>query len=176
MKMRWATFASVCFFGLTGCAEGFSFLDSINVGAGVSRHNEISIYRLGLRKDSEYKFFQNPTGWLSGYYEVSAGFWYEGDDRIYTGAFSPVFVYYFGPPDMKIQPYIEAGIGVAGISETHLGPRNFSTGFQFEDRIGVGVKMDYVDVSIRYMHYSNGSISQPNDGIDIFIATAGYSF
>jgi lipid A 3-O-deacylase len=176
MKTRWAIFASVCFFGLTGCAEGFSFLDSISVGAGVSRHNEIAIYRLGLRKDSEYKFLQNPTGWLSGYYEASAGFWYEGDDKIYTGAFSPVFVYYFGAPDMKIQPYIEAGIGVAGISETHLGPRNFSTGFQFEDRIGAGVKIDSVDISIRYMHYSNGSITQPNDGIDIFIATVGYCF
>ena len=51
-----------------------------------------------------------------------------------------------------------------------------STLYQFEDRIGLGVKMEHVDVSFRYMHYSNGSIVQPNDGMDIFIATLGYRF
>lgn len=36
--------------------------------------------------------------------------------------------------------------------------------------------MPYVDLRFRYMRYSNGSISQPNDGLAIFIVTAGYRF
>jgi lipid A 3-O-deacylase len=177
MKRTLAILTSVCLIGLyVGAEEDQYFIDSVSLGAGISRHNEIGISRFGVRKDSDYTFFKNQTGWLSGYYEASLGCWMGEDDTIYNAAFSPVFVYYFGAPTWKVQPYIEAGIGVSAISDTDIGNRNMSTIFQFEDRIGLGVKLEHVDVSIRYMHYSNGSIAQPNDGIDIFIATLGYRF
>ncbi len=177
MKTRFAIFSTVCLLGLSVWAEeGGYFIDSLSFGAGISRHDEIGISRFGVRKDSDYQFLKNSTGWLSGYYEASAGCWTGQDDTIYNVAFSPVIVYYFGDPTWILKPYIEAGIGVSAISDTDLDSRNFSTIFQFEDRIGMGVQFEHLDMSVRYMHYSNGSISQPNDGIDIFIATLGYRF
>lgn len=177
MKSMWAILASVCLAGVQGwCEEGQPWISSVSFGAGISRHSQVSIARLGIRRDSQYQVFENQTGWLSGYYEGSVGYWYRGDDHIVCGALSPVFVYYFGAQGWTVQPYLEAGIGVAGISETKIDTRDLTTGFQFEDRIGVGLRTKDIDFSIRYMHYSNASISQPNDGIDIFIATVGYRF
>lgn len=180
MNTRWTIFASVCLCGLSAlCAEekpDKPFISGISIGAGITHHDDISIYRLGVRKDSEYTFFENPTGWLSGYYEASFGCWSKQNDQVYVGAISPVFVYYFGEPTWLVQPYIEAGIGVSCISETKIASRNLSTAFQFEDRVGIGIKIKYVDVSVRYMHYSNASISDPNDGMDIFIGTVGWCF
>ena len=36
--------------------------------------------------------------------------------------------------------------------------------------------MKTTDFNVRYMHYSNGSISEPNDGLDVFIFTIFYRF
>ena len=54
--------------------------------------------------------------------------------------------------------------------------RILSTNFQFEDRIGAGVRIGFLDVNFRYMHYSNASIKDPNHGIDIFIFTTAVQF
>jgi lipid A 3-O-deacylase len=144
MKTRLAIMASFCLIGIyVGAEEDNYFIDSISFGAGLSRHGEIGISRLGVRQDSEYKVFKNQTGWLSGYYEASVGCWIGEDDTICNAAFSPVFVYYFGDPTWKVQPYIEAGIGVSALSDTEIGSRHMSTIYQFEDRIGLGVKMDH---------------------------------
>lgn len=171
--MKWCFFASACLIAVSVHAEGDTFLDSFSLGVGESR-NQCDIYRLGLRKDSSSRWLSNDTGWLSMYYEASLNDWNKGAESVYGAACSPVFVYYFGAKESVVNPYVEAGIGVACISETELGGRHFSTAFQFEDRIGAGVRMKRADFSIRYMHYSNGSLVEPNDGIDIFIITASY--
>jgi lipid A 3-O-deacylase len=177
MKRSWVSLAVVCFLGLQGWSEESTpIISSVSVGAGYTLHDEISIFRLGIRRDSKYKVFENSTGWLSGYYEASAGYWHRGTEEVGAAAFSPVFVYYFGAPDWKVQPYLEAGIGASLISETKIAGRDMTTAFQFEDRIGLGIKTKDVDLSVRYMHYSNGSIALPNAGIDIFIFTVGYRF
>ncbi|MEI7947909.1 MAG: acyloxyacyl hydrolase [bacterium] len=180
MKTTWAILASVCICGLSAlCAEEKAdqpFISSVSIGAGMTLHDDINIYRLAVRKDSKYTFLENPTGWLSGYYEASLGCWSKKDELVCVGAISPVFVYYFGEPTWTVQPYIEAGIGVSCISDTRIATRDLATAFQFEDRVGAGVKIKYVDISARYMHYSNASIAAPNNGMDIFIATVGYCF
>lgn len=186
MKTTRVLFASVCLFGFVArCAEEKAeveekadkpFISSISLGGGFTHHDDITIFRLGVRKDAEYKILENPTGWLSGYYEASLGCWSKRSEQVYVAAISPVFVYYIGDPTWKVQPYIEAGIGASCISDKKVYTRDMSSVFQFEDRIGVGLKIKYVDVSVRYMHYSNGSIALPNNGMDIFIATVGYCF
>ncbi len=151
------------------------FIDEINIGIGQSKDN-IDIYRLAVKKDFDKTFFESDIGWLSGYYEASLNYWERDGDDIYGIALSPVFVYYFGDKSSTILPYVEAGIGVTYISDTKLQTRDMTTNFQFEDRIGVGVRKGSFDLSARYMHYSNASIKQPNDGIDIFIFTLSYIF
>jgi lipid A 3-O-deacylase len=177
MKKAATLFVSLFLMGYPGlCEESVPLISSVSVGAGYTLHDQITVVRVSARRDSQYKVFENSTGWLSGYYEASVGYWNRDEAEVGNVAFSPVFVYYFGSPDWKVQPYIEAGIGAALISETKIGDRNMTTAFQFEDRFGIGMRTKDIDLSFRYMHYSNASISLPNDGIDILIITVGYRF
>lgn len=171
--MKLSGVMGLCLVCLCGYAQEKPFISDVSLGVGQSR-DSIDIYRLGVRRDTDCHWLSNPTGWLSLYCEASLNYWKKGGDDLYAAAFSPVFIYYFGDPGNSFHPYIEGGIGAAGISETEIAGRNLSTGFQFEDRIGAGIRMKRADLNFRYMHYSNGSIVQPNDGIDIFILTVSY--
>ncbi|MFQ5950170.1 MAG: acyloxyacyl hydrolase [Nitrospiria bacterium] len=151
------------------------FIDDFSIGVGQSK-DSIDIYRFGLKKDFGHIFLRSNIGWLSGYYEASLNYWQRGNDDLFGVAFSPVFVYNFGDKSKTIQPYIEGGIGAAYISDTEIGSRDLTTHFQFEDRAGLGIRSRKVDLNFRYMHYSNGSIKQPNEGIDIFIFTISFPF
>ena len=155
-------------------AQGLNeYIDSVTFSIGQSK-DDIDIYRIGLRKDFDSKWAQTKSGYLSGYYELSANYWKYKSENNFGVAFSPVFAYYVDLGDYK--PYIEAGIGVSYWSKTHIKTRNMSTHFHFEDRIGVGLRYKNFDFSFRYMHYSNAGIKHPNPGIDIFIGSISYKF
>lgn len=147
----------------------------ISLGYGEA-DTDIDIYRVGIKKDWPVQWLETQAGYVSGYFELSYNRWeFDGQDT--NGfAFSPVFAYYFGDKDNPIRPYIEGGIGVTYIDEYRIGGRNLSTNFQFEDRIGAGVRWGFIDLNFRYMHYSNASIKGPNDGIDIFLFTTSIQF
>lgn len=174
--IRWIMISSfLCLLFLNGKAESKQLIDAVSFGVGEGK-TDINIYRLGLKKDFGRDFLTSDLGWLSGYFEGSLNYWeYDGED-IFAGAFSPVFAYYFGDKSWFANPYIEAGIGVAYISKTVIEERDLSTRFQFEDRVGGGIRLKNVDMNFRFMHYSNASIKQPNSGIDIFIFTISYIF
>jgi lipid A 3-O-deacylase len=107
--------------------------------------------------------------------EGSLNEWKKGGDEVYVAGLSPVVTYYFGKPEYLVHPYIEGGVGGALLSETEIGvSREFSTAFQFEDRVGAGVQIKNFDLCFRYMHYSNARIKEPNDGIDIFMIALGW--
>lgn len=137
---------------------------------------DIDIYRVGLKKDFSAKWFKTDIGYLSGYFELSYNHWEWNSQEIDAVAFSPVFAYYFGDEDNTILPYIEAGIGGAYLDEYHIADRNLSSNLQFEDRVGVGARIGFVDLNFRYMHYSNASLKGPNHGIDIFMFTTAIQF
>jgi len=68
---------------------------------------------------------------------------------------------------------------VALISDQEIARRDLSSTFQFEGRIGVGLRFGQQqqrDINFRFLHYSNAGISRPNDGIDIFMLSYGYAF
>ena len=147
----------------------------VSLGYGRSQ-DDIDIYRLGIKKDFSTQWFENRYGYLTGYFELSYNRWEYHDDDINGVALSPVFVYCFRDEDKLIRPYIEGGIGAAYLDEYQIGSRNLATHFQFEDRIGAGVRIGMFDLNFRYMHYSNASIKQPNDGIDIWMFTTAIQF
>ena len=155
-------------------AETNSWVDAVTFGYGQSKDN-IDIYRLGLRRDFTSRWFESEEGYLSGYWEGSLNYWNGRGDENYGVALSPVFAYYFRLSE-SVKPYLEGGIGASLWTRTKMGPRNLSTNFLFEDRLGTGVRIGNWDFSFRYMHYSNASVKQPNDGIDIFIGSISYKF
>jgi lipid A 3-O-deacylase len=139
----------------------------------------IEIYRLGWQRDFS-RWLKNRGVPLSGYFETSLNYWRgakreRSSNDIFAIAFSPVFAWSICR-DCKYTPYLEAGIGVALLSDTIIDNRDMSSTFQFEDRVGVGVKREDFDFHIRYMHYSNAGFSKPNDGLDIWLAGMAYKF
>lgn len=159
----------LCFLSLNSQSEENPTFRSIDVGRA---EYGIDVYRLGLKKEF--------TNWLkrkgldlSGYLEASINYWHESKSQIYGVAFSPVI---FIPLCRSCKSYFEVGTGVSYISQKTIGKINMSSLFQFEDRIGFGVKIENIDYHLRHMHYSNAGLVQPNDGIDILIAGVTFKF
>lgn len=134
------------------------------------------LYRLGLRKEFSEPLLSGERTSLSGYFEVSFNYWDASDSEIYALAFSPVLAVYFNEGKGSYRPYIEAGLGAALLSDTAIAGRDLSTKFQFEIRLGGGIRSERLDFHVRYMHYSNGSIKQPNHGVDAFLVGVSIEF
>lgn len=152
-------------------ALGLSSLpaQAVDFSAAVGQTSEsTSIVRLGAQWDWDTSWMQSDVGRLSGYWDAGYTFW-DGDETAsnHSISFSPVFVYEFAGD--TVQPYIEAGIGVALFADTELEDNDLSTSFQFEDRLGAGLRFSGQEVGIRAIHYSNAGIKQPNDGVEAYI-------
>ncbi|HWV10134.1 acyloxyacyl hydrolase [Pseudomonas sp.] len=133
------------------------------------------VYRVGTQFDFGTSWFQSDVGRLTGYWDAGYTFW-EGDDTAsnHSLSFAPVFVYEFAGQTVK--PYIEAGIGVAAFSSTELEDNDLGSSFQFEDRIGAGLRFAGQEVGIRAIHYSNAGIKKPNDGVEAYTLHYRFSF
>ncbi|MDG9925983.1 MULTISPECIES: acyloxyacyl hydrolase [unclassified Pseudomonas] len=125
------------------------------------------VYRLGAQWDWDKSWWQSSVGHLTGYWDAGYTYW-EGDETSsnHSLSFAPVFVYEFAGETVK--PYIEAGIGVAAFANTELEDNDLGSSFQFEDRIGLGLRFSGQEVGIRALHYSNAGIKQPNDGVEAY--------
>lgn len=151
-------------------ALGLSSLSAqaVDFSAAVGQTSEsTSIARLGAQWDWDTSWMQSDVGRLTGYWDAGYTFW-DGDETAsnHSISFSPVFVYEFAGETVK--PYIEAGIGVALFADTELEGNDLSTSFQFEDRLGAGLRFSGQEVGIRAIHYSNAGLKQPNDGVEAY--------
>ena len=122
-------------------------------------------YRLGVQCDFGRNFSESATGRFSGYWDTAYTYW-QGDNTAsdHSLSLTPVFVYEFAGETIK--PYVEAGIGVAFFSDTELEDNNLGSSFQFEDRLGFGVRFNGQQIGVRAMHYSNAGLSNNNDGVE----------
>lgn len=124
-------------------------------------------YRLGVQCDFGRNFSESSTGRLTGYWDTAYTYW-QGDQTAsnHSLALTPVFVYEFAGATVK--PYVEAGIGVALFSDSELEDQDLGSSFQFEDRLGVGLRFQGHEIGLRAIHYSNAGISSPNDGAESY--------
>jgi len=152
-----------------------NFIDSISVGFGkIKSKNEV--FKLGLQKEFDSNIYENKIGYLRGFYDFSLNRWNYSDSEVYAFALSPVFEYSFKTNSSKFIPFIHIGIGATYINKKSIDDRNFSTHFQLEDRIGMGIKSSKYKLSFNYFHYSNASIKKPNDGVDMMLINYTYIF
>lgn len=125
--------------------------------------------RLGASKSWEARWFDSSTGHLSGYWDAGYTYWEGGKEAsgAHSLSFAPVFVYEFH--GQRFQPFIEFGIGVSAFSSSRVGDQVLGSSFNFEDRLGVGVKFgDHHRIGLRAVHYSNAGLKNPNDGIESY--------
>jgi len=109
-------------------------------------------------------------GWrLSGYWEVSLGAWENSDDSTSDFALTPVFRFEHHGEHVV---YVEAAIGFHILSQHISASRQFSTNFQFGDHVALGFRFGShrrYDLGVRLQHISNGSIQEPNPGINFLL-------
>lgn len=157
-----AAVAAICF-GQIATAQ------AIELTAAVGRTGEsTTTYRIGGQMDFNRSWFESSVGRLTGYWDAGYTYW-DGkkSSSNHSISLAPIFVYEFNGGSVK--PYIEAGIGVAAFENTEVEENNLSSSFQFEDRIGAGVRFaGGHEVGVRAIHYSNAGIKKPNDGIESY--------
>ena len=140
---------------------------SLSFSAGETGESS-QFYRIGLQSNWDKSWFQTDIGRLTGYWDAGYTYW-DGKDfkDNHSLSFAPVFVYEFG--EGSIKPYIEAGIGVAAFAHTQIEGNKLGSSFNFEDRIGFGVRFGGGhELGVRAIHYSNAGIKEPNDGIEAY--------
>lgn len=107
---------------------------------------------------------------LNWHLEASFNRWQQnaGDEhqQVNVLALSPVITRQFAA--LVNRPvFWELGIGVSLLDERLFAHKNMGSHFQFEDRIGVVLKVsDEHTLSLRYMHYSNAGLASNNPGMD----------
>lgn len=146
-----------------------SAVHALELTAAVGRTGEsTSTFRLGVQHAFNRNWFQTPTGRLTGYWDTGYTYW-EGKkfSSNHSISFAPVFVYEFRVG--AVSPYVEAGVGIAAFENTKIENRGLGSSFQFEDRLGAGLRFaGRYELGLRAIHYSNAGIKQPNDGIESY--------
>lgn len=121
------------------------------------------------------------------FWEISGAYW-DGKPGVFEESQQNASIFTTGPQirwqrsdpnHYGQQPYIELGIGFSWISQKEIGGRRLSMHFQFEDRLGFGVRLGPTqlwDVSFRLIHYSNASFGRNNSGVNTALVTVGRWF
>jgi lipid A 3-O-deacylase len=117
-------------------------------------------------------------------FDASFGHWwvnnYPTNREINIAALAPVYRYYILSDRYYVNPFIDASIGLAYLSETRFADRNLGMHFSFQDQLGMGLSFGRehrLFVSLYGVHYSNGSLSSMNAGITIpIMLNVGYRF
>ena len=156
-------------------------IDSVAIEMGVG--DRVQIAHLGVQWDWGARWFQSNGAHLGGYWDLSLSQWrgtsyrgIKGDTQQITSiGLTPVFRI---QRDNKKGAYLEGGVGMNLLSDLYdNNNHHLSTRFQFGPNLGIGYVFDNkVDIGLRYQHYSNASIKQPNDGVDVIAVRTRYAF
>ncbi len=149
----------------------------LSLAVGQGKH-KVTMFRLGLQKHTDAPFRSKYAWHMSGYGELSA---YQL--RYHTGiaALAGVLRFHRGEPyaTTTIQPYFELGVGPSWWTHRGVGQRNMGIHFQFEDRVGVGLRFgshQQYDLGYRLVHFSNAHLSAHNPGMNFHMLVLGYLF
>jgi hypothetical protein len=145
--------------------------------------NKTQMARIGAQWRWDRQWFRSNGTHLGGYWDLTLAQWrgnsfqnVEGRTQNITDiGITPVFR--FQRDDLK-GPYVEAGIGAHYLSELYdNNGRKLSTNFEFGDHLGAGyVFRNNLDVSVKFQHFSNGGIKEPNNGVNFAVVRVSYPF
>lgn len=143
-----------------------------NGGLSLQMGTANGIKRLGLNWESPslwHKTFSASR--LDLVAEVGAAYWWSSEragpsyaKNLWQIQATPMFRWWLGS-----RFFVEAGIGLALLTEDQIRDRHLGTKWQFSDQIGVGYQITPSSrVGLRYSHYSNAGMNQRNQGLDSF--------
>lgn len=166
----------ICAGLLASCSQMGFAVDSITIGYAGGEPNNLTGVRVGVQWDWHKQWLKTENWSLGGYWDLSAShFWTNGGASNQNHSISgisgvPMFRYQRKPYSNTIAPFIEIGVGAALLDQTKIGSRNLSTNFQFDDRIGFGIRFgnkQQFGIGYQLNHMSNARIKTPNNGIDL---------
>lgn len=123
-----------------------------------------------------YRFSDADYGRLDLVAELGAAYWMADGSR------SPSNAWQFSAiPFLRWtwaeRYYLEVGVGPTVFSRTRFAGKNISSAFQFGDHIGIGAHIsDASSVSLRYSHFSNAGIKEPNPGLNVLQLMYTYQY
>ncbi|OGS91881.1 MAG: hypothetical protein A2Z95_10395 [Gallionellales bacterium GWA2_60_18] len=140
--------------------------------------------RVGAIWNWDKQWFTEGAWLVTGFWEVSVGRWNghsaAGNNQTITDlGVTPVFRFQ-QKNRSGFSPYAEGAIGFHLIAPTFINAdRKFGSAFQFGDHVGFGASFgdrQQFELGYRFQHLSNGSIKQPNQGINFNQVRFGYQF
>jgi len=122
-------------------------------------------------------------GWrVNSYWQLDFSKWQSTVDASQSGAnvtvgLIPMFRFTGNPG--YVQPFIDVGVGVYLFTDSSLKDHQFGSNFQFSDLFSVGAnvgKRNQWGFAYKFQHYSNGSVREPNHGINFQFLTLSYKY
>lgn len=151
---------------------------AISLSYGIGEPDNLSGYRASLQLEPEQTQWKGI--WI--YFDINAAHWhskYTTNKSIDALGIVPMFRFYSPKPSV-LTPYLEVGIGLAGLSKDEIGHRELGAHWGFQDIAGAGFmfgREHQLDFSVRYLHYSNAGLYNPNEGVDVKgLFTLAYRF
>jgi lipid A 3-O-deacylase len=126
-------------------------------------------------------FWRSSSGAWSAHAEGFVSYWNApqvagGHKNFWQVGLQPVLRYRFGGSPV----FAEAGIGATFMDDVYTSRRKtFSTRFQFQDTLGVGMSLGARrehEVGLRFSHFSNAGIKHPNPGENFVQLRYAHSF
>lgn len=153
-------------------------LDGVRIAGGSGDHSSDG-YEIALLGDIDKTWFD---GKVRAQWQLSFSDWDFDDgpnDDLQVISAAPVFIYDFNERSNGLQAYIDYSIGFAYVSETKIDNDDLGMHFQFDNRIGLGVRFgpdQRHDLSISYRHISNAGLDSDNDGYDVVVGAYTYRY
>jgi hypothetical protein len=163
----------------------FAWTYDVSLGYGRSKETNCNYYQQGGMLDFQAFPFTKLDKTLVFGLGASLADWRAAtseNKNMMTAAVSAVLRAYFAPPEAsKFRPYLSASFGPAYLSSRKLGEREQGSNFTFQTTMGIGSEVKFgqkeLSFNLKFVHYCNGGIFTPNQGIDIwYIFSIGYLF
>ena len=164
-------------------APSASAFDLHGASVETASGNDTKMLRLALQRDIRPTWFRSGGRHLGAYWDLSLAGWRGESYRDHPGVrqtltdvgLTPVFRY---RRDDRLGWYGELGIGIHHLSGHYdNGGEQLSTRFQFGDHLGAGYVFDNgLDLGLKFQHFSNGGVKEPNGGVNFVVIKAGFRF
>lgn len=157
---------------------------SVSLGYGGGKESGYDYYQQGLMLNYQIFPFAKLDKTLKFGFGGSLSNWHansQTNKNMASIAASAVLRAYFAPPENKIiRPYLIGSFGPTYLSSRKLGEREQGSHFSLQTTLGAGSEFKLnnheFDVSLKFVHYCNGGMAKPNQGIECYVLSIGYLF
>ena len=158
----------------------------VSVASGYGTTQLVPI-RFGLQKTLQTRWRTESTWPISAYWEGSFYSMHRKNKVVISNnpqslkvaALAGVLRFERAHSWRSFYPYGELGLGLSYFNHKQIGGRNLGIHFQFEDRLGFGLRWGEArqyDFGYKVIHFSNAYLGASNHGINVHLLSFNYWF